>query len=95
MNTHAQHACDIWGAESPLGAGRATLELTDRSCTDYIDRVEVCRRVAGHIRVAFEVADSTAVTRALRDAGAEVLAEPTLTRGIRSMPGWLPRPICS
>src|SRR6202453_1272271 len=36
-----------------LDAGRATLELADPSHAEYIDEVEVGRRVAGHIRVAF------------------------------------------
>jgi lactoylglutathione lyase len=62
-----------------LDAGRATLEITDRRHAEYIDEVEVGRRVAGHVRVAFEVADSAAVTAELRDAGAEVIAEPTVT----------------
>jgi lactoylglutathione lyase len=62
-----------------LEAGRATLELTDPPHAAYIDEVEVGRRVAGHIRVAFEVDDSPAVTRALADAGATVIAEPTRT----------------
>ncbi|MEV6966780.1 VOC family protein [Hamadaea sp. NPDC051192] len=62
-----------------LDAGRATLEITDRRHAEYIDEVEVGRRVAGHIRVAFEVADSATVTAELREAGAEVVAEPTVT----------------
>ena len=67
------------GRVSILDAGRATLEITDRPHAEYIDRVEVGRRVAGHIRVAFEVEDSTAVTRSLEQAGATVIAEPTVT----------------
>ncbi len=67
------------GRVTILEAGRATLELTDPPHAEYIDKVEVGRRVAGHIRVAFEVDDSTAVTAALSDAGATVLAEPTRT----------------
>ncbi|NUO58312.1 MAG: VOC family protein [Hamadaea sp.] len=62
-----------------LDAGRATLEITDRRHAAYIDKVEVGQRVAGHIRVAFEVADSATVTAELRAAGAEVIAEPTVT----------------
>jgi lactoylglutathione lyase len=62
-----------------LDAGRATLELTDPTHAEFIDEVEVGRRVAGHVRVAFEVADSTATTRRLEAAGATVLAEPTVT----------------
>jgi lactoylglutathione lyase len=41
--------------------------------------VEVGRRVAGHIRVAFAVADSAAATDTLASAGATVLAGPTRT----------------
>lgn len=67
------------GRVSILDAGRATLEITDRPHAEYIDRVEVGRRVAGHIRVAFEVGDSPAVTRELERAGARVVAEPTVT----------------
>ncbi len=46
-----------------LEAGRATLEIADPAQAEFIDRVEVGRRVAGHIRVAFEVADSRADDR--------------------------------
>lgn len=67
------------GRVTILDAGRATLELTDPLHAAYIDRVEVGRRVAGHIRVAFEVDDSTVTTRRLEGAGARVLAEPVRT----------------
>jgi lactoylglutathione lyase len=62
-----------------LDAGRATLELTDRPHGEYIDEVEVGRRVAGHIRVALEVGDSAAATDRAVDAGATRIAEPTVT----------------
>jgi len=62
-----------------LDAGRATLELTDPRHAEYIDKVEVGRRVAGHIRVALEVDDSDGTTKRLADAGATVIAEPTRT----------------
>jgi lactoylglutathione lyase len=62
-----------------LDAGRATLELTDPVHAAYIDRVEVGERVAGHIRVAFEVDDAPGMTRRLEDAGARVIAEPVRT----------------
>jgi len=62
-----------------LEAGIATLELTDPPHAAFIDDVEVGRRVAGHIRVAFEVDDSRATTAALAAAGATVIAEPTVT----------------
>ena len=67
------------GRVTILDAGRATLELADPNQAEFIDRVEVGRRVAGHIRIAFEVDDSAATTRRLAAAGAEVLAEPTRT----------------
>ncbi len=62
-----------------LEAGRATLEIADPAQAEFIDRVEVGRRVAGHIRVAFEVADSTETARRLVANGATMLAEATLT----------------
>src|SRR4051794_29680802 len=52
------------GRVSILEAGQATLELTDPPHAAYIDRVEVGRRVAGHIRVAFEVDDAQATLEA-------------------------------
>lgn len=67
------------GRVTILEAGRATIELADPPQAEFIDRVEVGRRVAGHIRVAFEVDDSEQVTRRLEAAGAEVIAEPTRT----------------
>jgi lactoylglutathione lyase len=67
------------GRVTILDAGRATLELADPPHAAYIDEVEVGRRVAGHIRVAFKVEDSAASTKMLADAGATVIAEPTRT----------------
>lgn len=67
------------GRVTILDAGRATLEIADPPHAAYVDRVEVGRRVAGHIRVAFEVADSAAATGRLAEAGAQVVAPPTLT----------------
>jgi hypothetical protein len=67
------------GRVSILDAGRATLELADPLHAAYIDEVEVGRRVAGHIRIALEVADAGAATATAADAGAHVLAEPTET----------------
>ncbi|MET8139598.1 VOC family protein [Sphaerisporangium sp. NPDC005288] len=62
-----------------LDAGRATLEIIDSRQAEFIDRVEVGRRVAGPIRVAFEVADSAGTAAELAGAGAEVIAPPTRT----------------
>jgi len=67
------------GRVTILEAGVATLEIADPSQAEFIDRVEVGRRVAGHIRVAFEVDDAVATTRVLAAAGAEVIAEATRT----------------
>jgi uncharacterized glyoxalase superfamily protein PhnB len=62
-----------------LDVGRATLELSNPAQVEMIDRVEVGRRVSPRLRVAFEVADAEASTRDLVEAGAELIAPPTLT----------------
>ena len=62
-----------------LDAGRATLELVDESQAAFIDQVEVGRRVAGPIRVAFHVDDVDASFGRLTRAGGDVIAEPTRT----------------
>ena len=67
------------GRVTILDAGRATLELLDPTHAAFVDEVEVGRRVAGHIRLALEVDDSAATTKALAAAGATVVAEPTRT----------------
>ena len=62
-----------------LDVGRATLELSNPGQVAMIDEVEVGRRVAPRLRVAFEVADADTVTRELVDGGADLVAAPTLT----------------
>jgi uncharacterized glyoxalase superfamily protein PhnB len=62
-----------------LDVGRATLELSNAAQVEYIDRVEVGRRVSPPLRVAFEVADAAGVTDELVAAGAELVAPPTRT----------------
>ena len=62
-----------------LDAGRATLELADPPHAANIDEVEVGRRVAGHIRVALEVADVSGVTQRLTDEGLTLIAAPVPT----------------
>jgi uncharacterized glyoxalase superfamily protein PhnB len=62
-----------------LDVGRATLELSNPAQVEMIDQVEVGRRVSPRLRVAFEVADAEAATRDLVEAGAELIAPPTLT----------------
>jgi catechol 2,3-dioxygenase-like lactoylglutathione lyase family enzyme len=60
------------GRVTVLGAGRATLELTDTANAEYVDEMEVGRRVGGPIRVAFEVPDTEAMTRRVAAARATV-----------------------
>ncbi|MGH2416917.1 MAG: VOC family protein [Candidatus Limnocylindria bacterium] len=67
------------GRVTILDAGRATLELTDPIHAAYIDRVEVGERVAGHVRVAFEVEDTEAATARLTSGGARLIAAPVVT----------------
>ena len=62
-----------------LEAGRATLEIADPRHAEWIDEIEVGRRVAGHVRVALAVPDSAALARTLEQAGATVVAEATPT----------------
>ena len=61
----------------------ASLELSNPAQVRLIDDVEVGRDVARpyplSIRVAFEVADATAVTTTLVEAGASLVAPPTVT----------------
>ena len=67
------------GRVTILEAGRATLEIADPPHARYIDEVEVGHRAAGHIRVAFQVADAQSATQAAAAAGASVIAHPVLT----------------
>jgi len=72
-----------WTTESSRGvllaAGRATLELADEGHAAEIDRLEVGRRVAGPVRIAFAVDDSAAAAERLVAAGAELVAGPVET----------------
>jgi lactoylglutathione lyase len=67
------------GRVTLLQAGRATIEIADVRQADFIDRVEVGRRVAGPVRFAFEVENSAALGQRLADAGATVVAGPIVT----------------
>jgi lactoylglutathione lyase len=67
------------GRVTILDAGRATLELLEPEHAEFVDEVEVGRRVAGHVRLAFQVADSRQTTERLANAGATVIAGPTET----------------
>jgi lactoylglutathione lyase len=73
----------VWASEGGhvtlLSAGRATLELVDEAHAAEIDRLEVGRRVAGPVRVAFQVKDSGSAADALEAAGATRIAGPVVT----------------
>jgi len=86
----------VWESEGGhvvlLSAGAATLELVDEAHAAEVDRLEVGRRVAGPMRVAFRVDDSEAVAERLEKAGAERVGGPVVTpwndRNVRlEMPG--------
>ncbi len=62
-----------------LDAGRATIELADPDHAAYVDGLEVGRRVAPRVRLAFEVADVDGRTDALVAIGATLVAPPTRT----------------
>jgi catechol 2,3-dioxygenase-like lactoylglutathione lyase family enzyme len=79
LREQAAYSAPNGGRVTLLEAGRATLELADAAQADFIDEVEVGRRVAGMIRVALRVADSAVATDALAAAGADVIARPTRT----------------
>ncbi len=67
------------GRVTILEAGHATLELADPPHAAYVDEVEVGRRVAGHVRVAFQVPDAEAATDRAIAAGATLIARPVET----------------
>ena len=73
----------VWSSEGGhvtlLSAGRATLELVDEAHAAEIDRFEVGRRVAGPVRVAFQVPDSGELADRLEAAGATRIAGPVTT----------------
>jgi catechol 2,3-dioxygenase-like lactoylglutathione lyase family enzyme len=62
-----------------LAAGQATLELLDPRDAALTDQVEVGRRVAGPVRLAFAVGDVAAVAARLEAAGAQALHPPIQT----------------
>jgi catechol 2,3-dioxygenase-like lactoylglutathione lyase family enzyme len=73
----------VWASQGGhvvlLSAGRATLELVDEAHAAEIDRIEVGHRVAGPVRVAFQVDDSEAVANRLVEAGATLVGGPVTT----------------
>src|SRR3954447_690681 len=79
MPVSAEYLSEEQGRVVILEAGVATLEIGDVAHGAYVDEGEVGRRGAGHVRVALRVDDATTATSAAADAGAEVLAPPTVT----------------
>lgn len=79
MPVSGEYLSEEQGRVVILDAGMATLEIGDVPHGEYVDQVEVGRPVAGRLRVALRVADATAATAAATDAGAEVVAPPTMT----------------
>ena len=82
---------DLAGADGEhvviLEAGRATLELSNPAQVAMIDEVEVGRRVAPRLRVAFEVDDAAIATDQLVAAGADLVAPPTAdSLGVPELP---------
>lgn len=79
MPVSAEYLSPEQGRVVILEAGAATLEIGDEQHGRYVDDVEVGRQVAGRLRVALRVDDATRTTSAATEAGAPVLAPPTLT----------------
>jgi catechol 2,3-dioxygenase-like lactoylglutathione lyase family enzyme len=74
---------EMWNAPGANGvlleAGRATLELFDAGQAAAVDEIEVGHRVAGPVRIALEVEDSTALAERLEAAGARRIGGPVVT----------------
>jgi catechol 2,3-dioxygenase-like lactoylglutathione lyase family enzyme len=79
LSESAEYLSEDQGRVIILDAGRATLEIADPGHAVYVDDVEVGRRVAGHVRVAFGVPDAVSATEQLTEAGATLIAAPTRT----------------
>jgi lactoylglutathione lyase len=75
----AEYVSGDQGSVIILEAGRATLEIGDEAHAAYVDDVEVGRQVAGHVRLAFQVADAASETAGALAGGAALIAEPTRT----------------
>ncbi|HEU4793312.1 MAG TPA: VOC family protein [Nitrolancea sp.] len=67
------------GEGAILDAGRATLEIISQDHADFVDEIEVGKRVPSAARLAFHVDDSTSTADALVMAGAERLSDPVTT----------------
>jgi GrpB-like predicted nucleotidyltransferase (UPF0157 family)/predicted enzyme related to lactoylglutathione lyase len=79
LREEASFVDDNGGRATLMYAGRATIELGDEAHAVAIDALEVGRRVAGPVRIAFEVADAAEMTARLVAAGALLVAPPART----------------
>lgn len=79
MPASAEYLSDDQGRVVILEAGVAILEIGDVAHGEYVDDVEVGRRVAGQVRLALRVDDAQTATTAADAAGAEIVAPPTVT----------------
>lgn len=79
LREEASFVDDNGGRATLMHAGRATLELADDLHAEAIDALEVERRTAGPVRLAFEVEDAARTTERLLAAGATQVAPPTRT----------------
>jgi lactoylglutathione lyase len=84
-DTLGLHEREMWVGEDNgargvlLDAGAATLEVVNEAHAASIDEIEVGRRVAPKVRVAFRVDDSEPAAARLREAGATLIAGPVVT----------------
>ena len=62
-----------------LSVEKATIEIVDRAQADYIDDVEVGRRVSGQVRFAFQFSDVQAAVEKAEAAGAALVHDPVET----------------
>jgi catechol 2,3-dioxygenase-like lactoylglutathione lyase family enzyme len=83
------------GRVTILEAGHATLELADPPHAAYVDAIEVGRRVAGHVRVAFEVDDTAATPPSWPPLEPPSSLSQRRPRGDPSTRGCKARPGCS
>ena len=79
LREEASFTDDNGGRATLLHSGRATVEVGDEAHAEAIDELEVGRRVAGPVRLAFEVTDAEEAAQRLGAAGADLVAAPRRT----------------
>jgi len=67
------------GSGAILDAGRATLEIISTDHADFVDMIEIGKRMPSSVRLALQVDDSMMTADALVAAGAERLGPPVTT----------------